>query len=80
MSELRLLALVARYPQRVALARRAGSESLFPLLRRLERDGLVTSRGEDVHLTGRGRSELALRRSLGLAIARGLRGRPGRGG
>jgi DNA-binding PadR family transcriptional regulator len=70
MSELRLLALVARYPHRVALARRGGSESLFPLLGRLERDGLVSSRGEGVHLTGRGKSELALRRSLCLALAR----------
>jgi hypothetical protein len=72
MSELGLLALVARYPHRVALARRTGSESLFPLLRRLEQGGLVAFRGEQVHLTARGRGELALRRSLGLAIARAL--------
>jgi DNA-binding PadR family transcriptional regulator len=72
MSELRLLAQVARYPDRVALARRGDSESFFPLLGRLERDGLVTSRGEAIHLTGRGKSELALRRSLCLALARAL--------
>ncbi len=70
MSELRLLALVARYPHRVALARRAGTESLFPLLGRLERAGLVNLRGERVQLTDRGRCELALRRSLVRALAR----------
>jgi hypothetical protein len=72
MSELGLLALVARYPHRVALARRAGPESLFPLLLRLEQGGLVAARGERIQLTARGRGELALRRSLGLAIGRAL--------
>ena len=46
------------------LAKRGGKqhESIHPRL--------VTSRGDGVHLTRRGKSELALRRSLGLAIAR----------
>ncbi|HUY71713.1 MAG TPA: hypothetical protein VMV08_05685 [Gaiellaceae bacterium] len=70
MPELRLLALIARSPHRVALARRAGPESFFPLLDRLERDGLVSSRGDRVHLTRRGKSELALWRLLGLAVVR----------
>jgi hypothetical protein len=69
MSEARLLVLVARYPHRVALARRAGSAT-FPLLRRLEHEGLVAVRGAELRITGRGKSELALRGALARTIAR----------
>jgi hypothetical protein len=64
MSEAALLVLVARYPHRAALARRAG-EPLFPALRRLEADGLVTRRRDGLYrLTRRARSELELHRLL----------------
>jgi hypothetical protein len=63
MSEARLLALVDRYPQPVALARRVGSP-LFPALRRLEDDGLVTTRRGLYRVTRRGHTELALQRAL----------------
>jgi hypothetical protein len=63
MSEARLLVLVARYPQPVALARRVGAP-LFPALRRLEADGLVTTNRGLYRVTRRGRSELALQWAL----------------
>src|SRR5262249_13505150 len=64
MCEERLLALVARYLHLVALARRARTDAVFPLLGRLERLGLVTVRGTDVRLTRHGKAELALRTAL----------------
>jgi len=44
MSEARLLFLVLRYPHPAALARHARDSSVFPGLRRLEADGLVSRR------------------------------------
>jgi hypothetical protein len=65
MSEERLLALVQRYPDPVALGRRARSPRLFPALAQLERSGLVYRRPSgDLLLTARGRSELKLQRLL----------------
>jgi hypothetical protein len=65
MSEGRLLALVQRYPDSVALARRFGSPRLFPALAQLERAGLVYRRHRGEYgLTLRGRSELKLQRLL----------------
>jgi hypothetical protein len=63
MSEARLLVLVDGYPQPVALARRVGA-ALFPALRRLEADGLVTTSRGLYRVTRRGHSELALQRAL----------------
>jgi DNA-binding PadR family transcriptional regulator len=68
MSEAGLLALVTRYAQPSALARRAGTESIFPALRRLECDGLVTRRRGTYRLTQRGRNELGLQVALTRAI------------
>lgn len=63
MSEARLLVLVDRYPQPVALARRVGAQ-LFPALRRLEADGLVTTHHGLYRVTHRGHNELALQLAL----------------
>jgi DNA-binding PadR family transcriptional regulator len=67
MSEGRLFVLVDRYPQPVALARRVGA-TLFPALRRLEADGLVTTRHGLYRVTLRGHRELALQRALVRAV------------
>ena len=63
MSEAALLVLITRYPDRTALARRVG-EALFPALRRLEADGLVTCCHGLYRLTRHAQSELELRRLL----------------
>ena len=73
MSEARLLALVARFPQPEALARRGGG-TLFPALRRLEEAGLLARGRGSYRLTRRGgRSELALERALARVVARAYR-------
>jgi DNA-binding PadR family transcriptional regulator len=64
MSETQALLLVARDPQRAALARRVGDGSIFAALRRLEALGLVRRHGERYRLTRRGRGELDLTRAL----------------
>jgi hypothetical protein len=71
-SEATLLRLVAVQPHPAALARRLPAGALFVGLRRLERSGLVTRRGGLVRVTARGRSELALDRTLRAALARAL--------
>jgi DNA-binding PadR family transcriptional regulator len=70
MSEARLLALVARYPDPTALARRARSGSIFPALHRLEARGLVRRQRGAYRLTRSGRDELALTRALARLVAR----------
>jgi hypothetical protein len=72
MFETPVLMLVAQYPNASALARRAGSAP-FPMLQRLEGDGLVTRREGGYRLTRRGRDELELRSALGRSIARAFR-------
>jgi DNA-binding PadR family transcriptional regulator len=69
MSEARLLVLVSCHPEPSVLARRAGA-ALFPALRRLEDDGLVTSRRGLYRVTRRGQSELELHQALARAVAR----------
>jgi DNA-binding PadR family transcriptional regulator len=64
MSEAWVLSLVARYPHRVALARRARDGSLFPVLRRLEARGYLRRRQDRYDLTRRGRAELATMSAL----------------
>jgi DNA-binding PadR family transcriptional regulator len=59
MSEALILSLVARYPNRAALARRVRDGSVFPVLRRLERRGLLWRQRDRYRLTRRGREELA---------------------
>jgi hypothetical protein len=68
MSEAALLQLVARYPQEVALARRARGQSSG--LQRLERSGLVWRSRGGFRVTARSRDELELRRLLQRTIAR----------
>ncbi len=69
MSETRLLALVARYPDPAALGRHVRDRSAFPALRRLERIGLVTRRRGQYRLTRRGRDELWMARSIARLVA-----------
>jgi hypothetical protein len=63
MSEIWLLSLVERYPDRTALARRA-RDGLFEALTRLEDRGLLWRERDRFRLTRRGRNELALAHSL----------------
>ena len=60
MTEAGVLSLVARYPQRVALARRARDGSLFAALSRLEAGGYVRRLQDGYRVTRRGREELAM--------------------
>jgi hypothetical protein len=64
MSEVWLLSLVERYPDRTALARRARETALFARLQGLEARGLLRRKQDQYRLTRRGRDELALARSL----------------
>jgi Mn-dependent DtxR family transcriptional regulator len=64
MSEARLLSLVARYPQRAALARRVRDGSVFEMLRRLEARGYVWRQHDHYRLTRAGRNELAMTLAL----------------
>jgi DNA-binding PadR family transcriptional regulator len=64
MSEVWLLSLVERYPNRTALAQRAHDTSLFAALQGLEARGLLWRKQDRYRLTRRGRDELALARSL----------------
>jgi len=70
MTESRLLVLIARYPHQTALARRVRDGSVFSVLNRLERGGLVRRHGDLYRLTHRGQSELAMTRKLILLVAR----------
>jgi DNA-binding PadR family transcriptional regulator len=72
MAEGFLLALVARYPHPVALARRVGGAALVPGLRRLERAGLVARRRGLYLVTERGRRELEFQRALCRTVVRAL--------
>ncbi len=72
MPEAVLLRLIRRYPEPTALARQAAGTPIFPVLRRLERAGLVTRRGGLYRLTAPGRRELSLDLQLGRCVARGL--------
>jgi predicted transcriptional regulator len=69
MSDGRLLALVARYPNPTALARRVRSSGVFSQLRRLEAHGLVTRRGDLYRLTKHGRDEIAMRELIARLLA-----------
>jgi DNA-binding PadR family transcriptional regulator len=64
MSEIGVLFLVAAYPHRVALARRVRDNSIFPVLRRLEAQGLLWRKQDQYRLTRCGRDELAMTRAL----------------
>ena len=64
MSEARLLSLVARYPQRAALARRVRDGSVFEMLRRLEARGYVWRQRDHYRLTRAGRNELVMTLAL----------------
>jgi len=73
MADVWLLALVSRYPNRTALARRARDGSVFAALRRLESDGLLIARPSGYRVTRRGRAELALSFSLARLLLTSLR-------
>jgi hypothetical protein len=64
MSEARLLALVSRYPDATALARRVQDGAAFAALRSFERRGFVRRSRGQYRLTRRGRHELALAHAL----------------
>jgi DNA-binding PadR family transcriptional regulator len=70
MSEARLLALVARYPNPRALLRRVRDSSVFTGLDRLERRGLVRRQRDSYRLTRSGRDALVMRRALTSLVAR----------
>jgi DNA-binding PadR family transcriptional regulator len=70
MSEARVLSLVAQYPHRTALARRARDGSLFPALRHLEARGFVWRQRDRYRLTRRGREELAMTSALVRLVTR----------
>jgi len=74
MPEAVLLRLLCRYPHPAALARNAGSPTLFPAIRRLERAGLVTRRRGLYLVTASGRRQLSLDRALARCVARALSG------
>jgi hypothetical protein len=73
MSEVWLLSLVERYPDRTALARRARDSSLFAALQGLEARGLLRRKQDQYRLTRSGRDELALARCLIRLLMRGQR-------
>jgi DNA-binding PadR family transcriptional regulator len=60
MSEAWALFLVARYPDPIALARRARDGSVFPALRHLEAHGYVRRQQGLYRLTRQGWDELAM--------------------
>jgi hypothetical protein len=68
MSEATLLALLLRYPNPVAIARRVGASPLHKGLNRLERAGLVRRRGASYRITERGRRALELQWALQAAL------------
>jgi DNA-binding PadR family transcriptional regulator len=70
MSEVRLLALVSRYPHPTALARKVQDGALFVALRSLERRGFLRRHRGQYRLTRRGRDELAMARAIARLVAR----------
>ena len=70
MSEAVLLALVCKYPNPTALARRVRDGAAFPALRSLELRGFVNRHREEYRITRQGRDELALMRALARLLAR----------
>jgi DNA-binding MarR family transcriptional regulator len=70
MSEARLLALVARYPNPRALLRRVRDSSVFAGLDRLERRGLVRRQRDSYRLTRNGRDALVMRRAIRSLVVR----------
>jgi DNA-binding PadR family transcriptional regulator len=70
MSEVRLLALVSRYPHPTALARKVQDGALFLTLRSLECRGFVRRHRGQYRLTRRGRDELAMARAIARLVAR----------
>jgi DNA-binding PadR family transcriptional regulator len=70
MSEVRLLALVSRYPHPTALARNVQDGTLFPVLRSLECRGLVSRHRGHYRLTRRGLDELAMARAIARLVTR----------
>jgi DNA-binding PadR family transcriptional regulator len=73
MPESALLALLLRYPNAVAIARRVSASTLHEGLRRLERAGLVVGGQGIYRVTRRGRAALELDAALRASIRRALR-------
>jgi len=71
MSEVRLLALVLRFPHPTALARHLRDGSVHAALRRLEALGFVRRQHGLLRLTQCGRAELEMAVSVTRLIARG---------
>jgi hypothetical protein len=72
MTESTMLALLLRYPNAVAIARRVSASTLHEGIRRLERAGLVVG-GQGVYrVTRRGRAALELDAALRATVLRAL--------
>jgi DNA-binding PadR family transcriptional regulator len=72
MAESTLLALLARYPNAVAIARRVSASTLHEGLRRLERAGLVVGGHGVYRVTRRGRAALQFDAALRASVRRAL--------
>jgi DNA-binding PadR family transcriptional regulator len=73
MFELRLLALVFRYPHPTALARKVQDGALlFPTLRSLECRGFVRRRRGEYRVTQRGRDELVMASAIARLVSRAV--------
>jgi hypothetical protein len=72
MPEPALLALLLRYPNAVAIARRVSAATLHEGIRRLERAGMVVGGRGIYRVTGRGRAALAFHEALRCAVRRAL--------
>lgn len=70
MSEGALLALIDRYPNRVAAGRRIGGATLAEGSGRLEAAGLLVTRADRYLVTARGRSALTFNRALAATVWR----------
>lgn len=73
MPESVLLALLLRYPNAVAIARRVAAAPLHEGLRRLERAGLVVGGSGIYRVTRRGRAALEFDAALRASVRRALR-------
>ena len=72
MSESALLALLLRYPNAVAIARRVSAATLHEGLRRLERAGLVVGGHGIYRVTRQGRIALEFDTALRAAVRRAV--------
>jgi len=72
MPESTLLAMLLRYPNAVAIARRVSASTLHEGIRRLEHAGLVVGGQGIYRVTRRGRAALELEAALRASVRRAL--------